>query len=58
MPKMTKCPVCSMKTEEGYICSTYEGKVYSFCSMLCRETFEKDPAKFAKSGEHKGHSGC
>jgi len=25
---------------------------------LCRETFEKDPAKFAKSGEHKGHSGC
>lgn len=56
--KVAKCPVCSMRVEEGYICSTYDGKVYYFCSETCRESFEKDPASYVKSGEHKEHSCC
>lgn len=56
--KVAKCPVCGMRAEEGYICSTHDGKVYSFCSEACRESFEKDPASYVKSGEHKEHSCC
>lgn len=55
---MAKDPVCGMDVEEGKICSTYEGKKYCFCSKMCKETFDKDPTNYVKSGEHKGHSCC
>ena len=56
--KEAKCPICSMEVEEGYICSTYDGKRYCFCSQYCKDKFEKDPTSFVKSGEHKEHSCC
>lgn len=54
---MAKDPVCGMDAEEGKICSTYEGKKYCFCSKTCKESFDKDPAKYVKS-EGKKKSGC
>lgn len=51
--KVAKCPVCGMRVEEGYICSTYDGKVYCFCSETCRESFEKDPASYASEAKQK-----
>jgi len=45
-----------METEKEYAFSTYDGKLYSFCSEMCRECFEKDPDRFVKSEEHKEHS--
>lgn len=54
---MAKDPVCGMDVEEGKICSTYEGKRYCFCSQMCKESFDKDPSKYVKSGEKK-RSGC
>lgn len=54
---MPKDPVCGMDVEEGKICSTYEGKKYCFCSKMCKETLDKDPSKYVKSGGKK-KSGC
>jgi len=31
----------------------YEGQTYYFCGSACKESFEKDPGKFA--GGHGGH---
>jgi YHS domain-containing protein len=38
----------------------YKGKIYYFCSQMCKTTFDKNPAKYA-SGQtqpsgHMGHS--
>ena len=54
---MAKDPVCGMEVEEGKICSTHEGKKYCFCSNVCKESFEKDPGKYVKSGAEK-KTGC
>ena len=54
---MAKDPVCGMDVEEGKICSTHEGKKYCFCSNVCKESFEKDPGKYVKSGAEK-KTGC
>lgn len=41
-------PVCGMivnsKTAPG---STHEGQSYSFCSIQCKEQFDKDPERYA-----------
>ncbi len=40
-------PVCHMKVKAGSdIISIHNGKRYSFCSRMCKEAFEKEPAKF------------
>lgn len=54
---MVKDPVCGMDVEEGKICSTHEGKKYCFCSNACKESFEKEPGKYLKSGAEK-KTGC
>ena len=48
---MTKDPVCGMDIEEKKAGATavYQGKTYYFCSAACKATFEKTPAKYAKS---------
>jgi YHS domain-containing protein len=42
-------PVCGMEVmppAEGHI--EYRAKHYYFCSILCKEDFEKDPEKYLK----------
>jgi len=45
---MTTDPVCRMdldeRSAEGQ--STYEGTTYLFCSLGCREAFEKDSGRY------------
>ncbi len=55
-------PVCRMEVDpekaEGE--AEHEGRKYYFCSPRCRETFEKEPAKYAGGGmgrERRGGSG-
>ncbi|MBI2889595.1 MAG: YHS domain-containing protein [Nitrospirae bacterium] len=47
-----KDPVCGMSVEPGHEAARadHAGKTYLFCSPGCRDTFAKDPAKFAKGG--------
>lgn len=49
-------PVCGMqvdpKTAAGK--SEYQGHTYYFCSLGCKQSFDKDPQKYLKS---QGHSG-
>lgn len=39
-------PICGMKTADHLSdTATYEGKVYGFCSTMCKEEFLKNPEK-------------
>lgn len=46
---MTTDPVCGMQINESDVteASMYHGKTYYFCSKTCKDTFDKDPAKYA-----------
>lgn len=48
---MAKDPVCGMEIDEKKATGTavYKGKTYYFCSASCKATFEKAPAKYARS---------
>lgn len=35
--------------------STYKGKTYYFCCASCKPTFDKDPAKYAKTDAKPSH---
>jgi len=60
---MTKDPVCGMQIDESETIGQrdYKGKTYYFCSLLCRDAFDKDPSKYAEKGgagpslERKNH---
>ncbi len=44
-----KDPVCKMEVDESSgIVSEYKGKRYVFCSKACKETFDRNPDKYAK----------
>lgn len=45
---MAADPVCQMNVEERTAAgqSTREGETYYFCSLGCREAFEKDPGRY------------
>ena len=47
---VAKDPVCNMTVEEKTAKwkSDYEGKTYYFCNRSCKETFDKNPKKYAK----------
>lgn len=44
-------PVCGMKVnlEQAQYKSTYKGKTYAFCSLECKETFDKTPEQYKSS---------
>jgi Cu+-exporting ATPase len=52
-------PVCGMtvNTATAEYRSFRNGAAYYFCSAGCKETFDKDPAKFAGAGAKGGHEG-
>jgi YHS domain-containing protein len=57
----SKDPVCGMTVVEANAAgaSEYRGKTYYFCVTGCRESFEKDPEKFANAAaEHEQKYGC
>ena len=47
---MVKDPVCGMEVNETTVPakSEYQGKKYYFCSVACKEAFDKEPEKFLK----------
>ncbi len=49
---MAKDPVCGMEVdpEKTQYKSIYKGKVYYFCSSMCKREFEKNPEHYLKHG--------
>ncbi|MCX8161567.1 MAG: YHS domain-containing protein [Nitrososphaerota archaeon] len=45
---MVRDPVCGMNIDEKTtrFKSEYKGKIYYFCSKLCKDAFDRDPAKY------------
>jgi YHS domain-containing protein len=39
-------PVCAMEATNSKITSTYQGKMYYFCSECCKISFELNPEKY------------
>jgi Cu+-exporting ATPase len=52
-------PVCKMIIEESDAVATsiYKGKTYYFCSMPCKEDFDKDPKSFLEAKPAAGEAG-
>ncbi|MBB6001608.1 YHS domain-containing protein [Arcicella rosea] len=43
-----KDPICKMHVEkDAKNTSTYQGKKVNFCSIVCKEMFDKNPEKYA-----------
>lgn len=56
MEQTFKDPVCGMELTADTVEATseYEGRTYYFCSSDCQETFEQEPARYARqSQEHR-----
>ena len=42
-------PVCEMKVPtSGPVKTDYQGKTYHFCGPACKNSFEKDPARYSR----------
>ena len=52
-----KDPVCGMELtyETAQARSEYNGQTYYFCSMSCKEDFDKDPEKYATQKQEHQH---
>ncbi len=50
MNETMKDPVCGMELtyETAQARSEYQGQTYYFCSLDCKETFDKDPEKYVQ----------
>ena len=58
---MAKDPICGMNVDEktAKFKSDYNGKTFYFCAASCKNTFDKNPAKYAKGTGGTSHScGC
>lgn len=45
-----KDPVCKMDVEgNSKLRSSYKGKTYLFCSVSCKQSFDKKPENYVKS---------
>ena len=49
-------PVCGMTVDPNTAAgkSEYQGKTYYFCSLGCKNAFDKDPERFSNSHGHTG----
>jgi len=52
-----KDPVCGMELtyETAQARSEYDGQTYYFCSLDCKEQFDKNPENYV-THEHESHS--
>jgi YHS domain-containing protein len=50
---MFKDPICGMEVSESEATFKYEykGKTYYFCSLYCKEEFEKEPERYIQKRE-------
>ena len=57
---MAKDPICGMMVDEktAKFTSDYQGKTYYFCAATCKNTFDKNPTKYAKSTSSGHGGGC
>ncbi len=57
---MAKDPICGMMVDEktAKFKSDYQGKTYYFCAASCKNTFDKNPAKYAKGTSTGKSGGC
>lgn len=56
-PQTVKDPVCGMDvdpTGDGPA-STYQGRLFHFCSEHCRARFDADPSRYAGTHQHEDH---
>jgi YHS domain-containing protein len=56
--EMVKDPICGMNVDEktAKFKSEHMGKIYYFCSQMCKTTFDKNPMKYTGGGkEHPRH---
>ncbi len=53
MAEKVKDPVCGVEIDKDEAVATSEhmGQTYYFCSVACKESFEKEPMKYVKSGK-------
>ncbi len=51
-------PVCGMEIdpETAAGSSEYMGKTYYFCSLGCKQDFDKDPEHYSQAEGHAGHT--
>ncbi len=54
-----KDPVCGMEVSHNTAPATaeFEGKIYYFCADACRDAFEAEPDKYARSRQSQGEGG-
>jgi Cu+-exporting ATPase len=47
---MAQDPICQMSVDEDKAAATseYKGKTYYFCSVGCKERFDKEPEKYVQ----------
>ncbi len=42
-------PICNMKvSKDSEYKSEYKNKIYYFCALNCKQTFDKNPEEYAK----------
>ena len=53
---MAKDPVCGMEVNEKSAAgkSDFQGQTYYFCSLGCKKSFDKEPAKYASQPHNSG----
>lgn len=57
---MAKDPVCGMTVDEkkAAATSTYQGQTYYFCSVGCKQEFDRNPMQYASPSATAGQRGC
>jgi len=57
-PLTHRDPVCSMLVEPSKAAGKYEykGVTYYFCSLGCKQAFERNPEQYLGSANHEHHS--
>ena len=51
MDNPNRDPVCGMQVDRSALFSIYQDKTYYFCSMECKQTFEKNPELYLEKGK-------
>lgn len=46
--KKMRDPVCGMEVGQTLFKSSHKGKEYHFCSASCKQSFDKNPGRYAK----------
>lgn len=55
MARLVKDPVCgrTVNAERSQFFTEYGGMIYHFCCTHCKETFLKEPERYAKEEHHE-----